>query len=196
VRIGEYGRRFFDFPDDYIRIKAAGSGKGLYPARWMAPESLADASVWTAEVCVVLLRCLLCPFVARLLCGCLHAHSRVGQARSFDTIVLLVASRANPTSLPCTRTRTHAAQPLVAQTDVWSWGVTAWEIASLGLRPYGDVADADVVKHVAATGKDASTRLPTARLDIAEVRAALSLRACGLLSFCLASFLSCTLCTH
>ena len=95
------------------------------------------------------------------------------------------------TSLPCTRTRTHAAQPLVAQTDVWSWGVTAWEIASLGLRPYGDVADADVVKHVAATGKDASTRLPTARLDIAEVRAALSLRAFGLLFFCMASLLSC-----
>ena len=45
-----------------------------------------------------------------------HAHSRVGQARSFDTIVLLVASRANP-NLPPVHSHTHARRSTSCRTD-------------------------------------------------------------------------------
>lgn len=83
--------------DDYVKLKGKKAGEVGYPVRWMAPESLQDASVWTIE------------------------------------------------------------------TDVWTWGVTAWEIASLGLRPHSDVADPAVAGHVIG-----GARLPTGRLDIAD----------------------------
>jgi serine/threonine protein kinase len=97
LRVGDYGQRFEEFPEDYVRLKGKKAGDANYAVRWMAAESITDPSVWTRE------------------------------------------------------------------TDVWSWAVTAWEIASLGLRPHGDVADAAVPAHISG-----GARLPTGRLDIAE----------------------------
>ena len=48
-------------------------------------------------------------------------------------------------------------------TDVWSWAVTAWEIASLGNRPHAEVGDRAIVAHIQSGAK-----LPTARLEIPE----------------------------